>query len=268
MQADRERPKVVAILNVTPDSYYDGGSNVRAEALLKHAERALMHGADILEIGGESTGPDSVDVSLEEELHRVIPALSAIRSHFGVTSISVDTWKSAVASAALDAGACMINDITAGRGDASMLSVIAASDCQYVLMFSKDETPRTTKQMVSYDDVISTIHTFLQQRMDQAERAGIDRHRLIVDPGLGHFVSSDPRYSFEIIRRLRDFADLAPLFISPSRKSFLAGPKNLPARDRLPATLAVTALALENGARFIRTHDPQETRAVVDALFS
>jgi dihydropteroate synthase len=140
-----------------------------------------------------------------------------------------------------------------------MFSVISNAGCPIVLMFAKDETPRTTIQNVEYDDVVMHVHAFLEKRIAAALEAGIARDRLIVDPGLGHFVSSNPEYSFDILRRLREFSDLGPVLVSPSRKSFLAGPKNLPPKDRLPATLDASELATKNGASLVRTHDVLET---------
>ena len=261
-----DRAAVVAILNVTPDSYYDGGKNVALPHLLQNAKSAMEHGADILEIGGESTGPGSVHVSLQTELDRVLPVVRAIRAALPLAWISIDTTKASVAEAALNSGADMINDISAGRADPKMFSVIASMGCPYVLMFSKDPTPRTTKSDQQYDDVIATIRSFLVERISRARAAGITSGQIILDPGLGHFISSNPRYSFEILRRLRELADLGPVFISPSRKSFLAGPKNVPAKERLSATLAATAIAILHGATYIRTHDPKETREVTEVV--
>ncbi len=261
-----ERIAVVAILNATPDSYHSAGRSLDPAALARYAQKAIADGADILDIGGESTGPDSPEVTAQEELSRILPLLQLIRTRFPHTWISVDTTKAIVAQVALIAGADMVNDVSAGRADPAMFSVIARSKCPYVLMYAKDPTPRTTKADLQYDDVIATIHRFLEERLMEAMKKGIAPSQMIVDPGLGHFVSSDPKYSYEIIRRLREFSDLGPVFLSPSRKSFLAGPKNLPVEDRLPATLEATGSAVQNGARFIRTHDTRATRDVVDAV--
>jgi dihydropteroate synthase len=260
------RVGIVAILNVTPDSYVDGGKFTRPEALIEHAVRCIDDGADILEIGGESTGPDSPDVSPEEEVARVIPAVRAVRNCLPDAWIAVDTWKADVAGKALDVGADMINDITAGRGDPMMLSLIADAGCPYVMMYGKDASARTTLDSKQYTDVSRVIYDFLKARLLAAHAAGIRREQVIVDPGLGHFVSADPAYSFDILRSLRKFTDLGPVLVSPSRKSFLAGSKNLPPKDRLPATLAATAIAVMNGAGFIRTHDVKETREVAEVV--
>ncbi|TSC59553.1 MAG: dihydropteroate synthase [Candidatus Peregrinibacteria bacterium Greene0416_62] len=283
MQSDLQ---IVGILNVTPDSYYDGGMWNAVGAALKRAKEMLKEGADWIEIGGESTGPKSKDVSLEQELARVIPVIDAIHKKFPEAKLSVDTYKSAIAREAIAAGVTMVNDVTAGRGDAEMFGTIAQSQIAHsnisgqanrksqipllVLMYSKDSTPRTTIAETQYKDVVATIRAFLKARRDAAIAAGIPADRIILDPGLGHFVSSIPKYSYEILARLSEFKDLdCPLFISPSRKSFLAGSENLPVSERLPATIAASMIAALNGARYIRTHDVADIRracAVIEQL--
>ncbi len=263
---DCSEPHIVGILNVTPDSYVDGGQYITEEKALKRARECYEEGAMIVEVGGESTGPNSQDITEEEELERVLPVVRSIRRAFPDRWISVDTWKASIAEAALEAGADMINDITAGRGNPRMFELIAKHGCPYALMYSKDSSARTTKQEKEYTDVLGTIHTFLEERIALAKRAGISSSQIIIDPGLGHFVSSIPSYSFHILEHLEYFKDLAPIFISPSRKSFLAGPENLPVDKRLPATLVATQTALQHGASFIRTHDVLATKQVIDAV--
>lgn len=257
--------QIVGILNVTPDSYVDGGQYTSLTAALARAKEVIEQGGSIIEVGGESTGPGSLDVSVAEESARVIPVVEAIHNAMPNVQISVDTWKASIADAALQAGASMINDVTAGRGDADMFDVISRHGCSYIMMYAKDATARTTKEMREYDDVIATVSSFLQHRIDAAVARGIDRSRIIIDPGLGHFISADPAYSFEILRRLHEFTAIAPVLVSPSRKSFLAGDPPLPVSKRLPATLAATTTAVLNGASFIRTHDVEETKQVCDA---
>jgi len=185
--------QIVGILNVTPDSYFDGGKHADVAAAVERAGRMLAEGADIIEIGGESTGPGSKDVSLEEELSRVIPVIDGLRARFPSARLSVDTVKSIVAAEALRAGASLVNDVSAGRFDQKMYSVISPSAGALVLMYSKDSSPRTTIENRQYDDFVGTVKAFLRERMLAAELAGIDRARIVLDPGLGHFVSSDPR---------------------------------------------------------------------------
>lgn len=256
---------IIGILNVTPDSYFDGGKFNTIDAAVTRANEMIAQGADVIEIGGESTGPGSKDVTVDDETQRVMPTLDAIRASLPDAKLAIDTYKADIADEALKRGAMMINDVTAGRGDEKMFSVIAKHECQYVMMFSKD-IARTKVEAVQYDDVIRTIRDFLSKRMDAANTAGIAQEKIVIDPGLGHFVSSDPKYSWEILRKLERFADMAPVYVSPSRKSFTAGPNNLPTTERLAGTLAATAIAIEHGARFIRTHDVAETRKVIDVL--
>mgnify|MGYP001578910724 CR=1 FL=1 len=252
---------IVGILNVTPDSYHDGGKFVHIDSALKRALELAEEGADIIEIGGESTGPKSKDVSVDEELARVLPVIRAIRSALPDQSLSVDTYKSEIAKAVLAEGVGMINDVTAGRSDSKIFTTVADAGAKLVLMFAKDPMPRTTIAETQYDDVIRTIKTFLKDRKKAAMNAGVHEASIILDPGLGHFVSSDPQYSFEILQRLSEFLDLgSPLFLSPSRKSFLAGAENLTTADRLPGTIAASVIAMLNGARYIRTHDVAEVR--------
>ena len=253
--------EIVGILNTTPDSYFDGGKYNVKDAAIKRAGEMLKEGADIIEVGGESTGPGSNDVSEGEELKRVIPIVEALKEAYPHARLSVDTYKSSVAKAAVHLGVEMINDVTAGRSDAEIFNVLAASEAKIVLMFAKDETPRTTIQVVEYDDIVGTIMEFLKERKHIAINAGIAEDRIILDPGLGHFVSSIPKYSFQILAQLKRFTELkCSLFVSPSRKSFLAGSENLAVSDRLPGTIAASVLAVTNGARYIRTHDVLEVR--------
>ncbi len=258
------RTGIVGVMNTTPDSYIPGSRAETSDAILTLAEKYIHDGADILEIGGESTGSASSDVSVGDELARVVPAVTLLRKKFPDVWISVDTYKADVAREALAAGADMINDITAGRGDERMFGVIADAGCPVVLMYAKDDSPRTTIQDIRYDDVIKTIKEFLAVRMAAARKFGIDQ--ILLDPGLGHFISSDPAYSWEILMRLSELTSLGPVLVSPSRKSFLAGTSALPASERLPATIAANCIASLNGAALIRTHNVHETRQALDAI--
>lgn len=253
--------QIVGILNVTPDSYHDGGKYASVERALACAEEMLKQGADIIEIGGESTGPNSKEVTEEEEMDRVLPVIQAIRKAHPQAKLSVDTYRSGIARAALQEGVMMVNDVTAGRRDPQMFRVLKDSQALMVLMYAKDPTPRTTIESKQYEDVVGTIKKFLAERKERAIQEGIAAGRIILDPGLGHFVSSGPKYSFEILARLEEFLDLGcPLFVSPSRKSFLAGSENLKTIDRLPGTIVASALAVLNGAQYIRTHDVLEVK--------
>lgn len=257
-----EKPfQIVGVLNVTPDSYFDGGKFTSIDVAVERAGQMLHDGADFLEIGGESTGPNSKEVSSEEEAGRVMPVLRAIQESFPEAKLSIDTYKSSVAVEALKLGVTMINDVTAGRSDPAIFDVVRDAGALLVLMYAKDPLPRTTIRGQQYDDVVATVKTFLQQRTEAAMQAGIPRGRLIVDPGMGHFVSSNSRYSFEILAGLEEIAALGfPVFVSPSRKSFLAGPENLKTADRLPGTIAASVIAFLRGATYIRTHDVLEVK--------
>lgn len=246
----------MGILNVTPDSFSDGG-RFESEDLVGVAKQMVKDGASILDIGGESTGPGSQDVSLEEELSRVLPAVEAIRSALPDVQISVDTWKSEVAEAALEAGADMINDITAGRGDERIFDVAARHEAPIILMYSKDDGPRTTKEEVHYDDVMKTVKDFLRERIALARAKGVQE--IIVDPGMGAFISMIPDYSYELIDRIEELDELdCPVLVGASRKSFLGD-------DRVGGTIATTVW-LNGRVDFLRVHDVFENATIVESL--
>ncbi|HLD07637.1 MAG TPA: dihydropteroate synthase [Candidatus Peribacterales bacterium] len=274
MTPSKNSVAVMGILNVTPDSFYDGGKYDAVDRAFKRAEEIIEEGAEIVDIGGESTGPGSENVSMEEELKRVIPVIRAIsdpsRRGRAATDkqlaviISVDTYKANVAEAALDAGASIINDVTAGRGDPAMLSLVAERECDYIMMRSKNDSARTTIEEVLYEDVLKTIHEFFEERINSALSAGMNRDQLMLDPGLGHFVSSDPTYSWHILENLEFLSDFGcRVLVSPSRKSFTAEYPGQLAAERLPLTLKATEIALKHGASIIRAHDVAETKEVV-----
>ncbi len=239
----------VGILNLTPDSFSDGGrfkGMGGVEDVAAVAQQMVKDGASVLDIGGESTGPGSVDVSEEEELKRVIPAIRAIRAALPAVTISVDTWKSEVARQALQAGANIVNDVTAGRGDPLMFSVVAEAGVPIVLMYSKQNSPRTDREQVQYKDVMETVKSFLKERIMVARAAGVKE--IIVDPGMGAFVSGDPKYSYEIIDRIEELQELGcSIWVGTSRKGFLG-------EDKLGMTLWTT-LELRGKVDYLRVHD-------------
>ena len=242
----------IGVLNITPDSFSDGGrfaGQGGTENVIETAQQMMLDGANILDMGGESTGPGSKDVSLEEELGRVIPAVKAVRAALPDVPISIDTWKSEVAEAALQAGATMVNDITAGRGDPRIFEVVARHRVPMVLMYSKQNSPRTDRELVQYEDVMQTVLAFLRERIAVARAAGVQD--IIVDPGMGAFVSGDPAYSFEIIERIEELRELGcPILVGTSRKGFLG-------EDRLGMTLWTT-LQLQGRVDYLRVHDVLE----------
>lgn len=269
------RPKIMGILNVTPDSFstsFDGGAlfvggKIDPKLVMKKVEAMIDEGADYIDIGGESTGPGSVDVSPKEELARVKPVLDLLKKNkiYKKVKVSVDTYHSTVASAALESGMTMINDVTALRGDPKMASVLAKSKCEIVMMYSKDATARTTREKLSYDDVVKTVISFLEERINFAVAKGISRDRLVLDPGMGAFVSGEPKYSFEILRRLKELQIFGlPILVGTSRKSFLGGKLD----ERGESTLASSCVAYINGASFLRVHDVGAARRGLDAIWS
>ncbi len=239
----------MGILNLTPDSFSDGGRFEGlggVESVVEVAKQMVKDGALYLDIGGESTGPGSKDVTLEEELARVIPAIRAVRAALPNVRISVDTWKSEVARQAIEAGANMVNDVTAGRGDAAMFSVLEAGGVPMVLMYSKQNSPRTDREMVEYEDVMKTVKDFLRERVAAARAAGVKE--VFVDPGMGAFVSGESKYSFEIIERIEELRELGcPILVGTSRKGFLGD-------DKLGMTLWST-LQLRGKVDILRVHD-------------
>ncbi|MEO5657137.1 MAG: dihydropteroate synthase [Nitrospiria bacterium] len=263
--------QIMGILNVTPDSFWERSRAATVDAALDVARAMELAGADWIDVGGESTGPDSSDVSLEEEVRRVLPVVTALVAHCTVP-VSVDTTKAEVARRALLAGARMINDVSALRGDEDMAGVMALSGVPVVLMYAKDPTPRTSRRDVIYDDVLDTIGEFLRERIAYALDKGIPRNRILIDPGMGWFVGADPKYSYEILHGLERVRSLGyPVVIGPSRKSFLgSGGDRAPrlAADRLMPTAAAVAMAAWLGADIIRVHDVEAMVQVVDTIES
>ena len=260
------RPLVMGVLNVTPDSFSDGGKFLDPKKAVKRALTMIEEGADIIDIGGESSGPDSKNVSLKEELARVIPVVRMLRAQTEAW-VSVDTYKAEVARSAIEAGANMINDVTAFRGDKQMASVIAAAGVPVVIMYSKDPSARTTRKVVEYKNVIQVVQKFLKERVAVGMKAGILKGQFILDPGMGAFVSGEPKYSLQILKKLEKFGDLGmPILVGASRKGFIGQVLGVGLDERLEGGLAAHALAILHGAAIIRTHDVKETRRVVDMV--
>ncbi len=266
-------PRIMGILNVTPDSFSDGGDldgsegGVLVEAVVQRAQKMILEGADILDIGGEATGPGSKDVSLEEELSRVIPVIKAVRAELPEVWISGDTWKAEVARQAIVAGADMVNDVTALRGDEEMANVVLENEVPICLMYSKDGNARTTTDSIEYDDVMVTIKDFLRERVEMAQQKGIPQ--IILDPGMGVFVSMNPDYSYEVLEKLRELEELGfPILVGTSRKSFLTARfgEKVP-KERLEGSVMTTLQAALNGAHILRVHDVKETREMINGNF-
>ncbi|MCX6093527.1 MAG: dihydropteroate synthase [Candidatus Bipolaricaulota bacterium] len=257
----RDRVLVVGILNATPDSFFERS---RFPSALEAVERALemeAEGADVIDVGGESSQPGSEPVPADVEAARVVPIIEGIRKRSDVL-ISVDTVKSAVAGEALGAGATIVNDISALRFDTAMAGIAAAGDA-YVVLMHMQGTPTTMQKRPEYKDVVDEVHEFLAERIRAAESAGIPRERVIVDPGIG-FGKRLP-HNLELLRNVERFTDLGPpVLIGASRKSFLGEILGLPAEERLEGTLAVHAVAVAHGADLIRVHDVKEGRRAAD----
>ncbi|MFB6294013.1 MAG: dihydropteroate synthase, partial [Halonotius sp.] len=251
---------VMGILNVTPDSFYDGGEFFDDEAAIEQAETLRDAGADIIDVGGESTRPGAEPVPVADEIDRVVPVIDAI-ADLDVW-LSVDTRKPAVAEAALDAGADIINDVT-GLDDSAMRELAAEREVPVIVMHSID-APVVPDKTVDYDDVVADVIDVLNERLLLAEKAGIPRERIIVDPGIGFGKTSTE--SFELLDRLGEFDALGcPLLVGHSRKSMFSDIDSEP-DDRLDATVAATALAAERGADIIRVHDVDANRSAVDVV--
>ena len=244
----------MGVVNVTPDSFSDGGRFEDAEAAIAHAYRLVEEGADVLDVGGESTRPGAAPVPEEEELRRILPVVRQLRD----VPVSVDTRKPGVMRAALDFGASMINDIEALAAPGA-LQAVAKSDCALCLMHMKGQ-PGTMQQDPHYDDVVGEVKIFLEERVRAAATAGIGADRLLVDPGFGFGKTKD--HNLELLRRLREISDL-PILAGLSRKSTLGAITGRAAGDRLAGSLAMALLALQGGATMLRVHDVKETRDVI-----
>jgi dihydropteroate synthase len=246
----------MGVVNITPDSFSDGGRFLDRDAAIAHGRRLASEGADIVDLGGESTRPGAALVSEAEELKRVIPVLEKLSD----LCVSVDTRRPAVMEAALDAGASMINDVQALQAPGA-LEALHESQCAVCLMHMKGE-PATMQRDPHYDDVVGEVKEFLRQRIAAAAAAGIARERLVVDPGFGF--GKTAAHNLTLLGRLSEFADLAvPLLAGLSRKSTIGKLTGRAADERLAGSLAMALIALQGGATILRVHDVKETRDVV-----
>ena len=246
------RAWLMGVLNVTPDSFSDGGLYAEPGRAVDRGLALVAEGADIVDVGGESTRPGSLPVPEAEELRRVVPVVEALRKQTPAL-ISVDTTKSAVARAALEAGADIVNDTSALRFDPAMAGVVARSGAAVVLMHMKG-TPLTMQDAPAYDDIVGEIAAFLDDRIRVAEAAGIPRGRVVVDPGIGFGKSF--AHNLELLRRQADFHALGrPLLVGFSRKAFLGRILDRPPDERLEGTIAAAVLSVERGAHILRVHD-------------
>jgi dihydropteroate synthase len=260
-----QRPLIMGILNVTPDSFYDGGCHAGVEAAVAHGLRLVEDGADILDIGAESTRPGAAPVSASEELARVVPVVTELARRVTVP-ISVDTTKAAVARKAIEAGASIINDVSALRFDPEMPDVIAQSGAAVVLMHMQG-TPQTMQVAPRYTDVVKEVEEFFRERMDAAVQAGIPESRIILDPGIGF--GKLLVHNLEILAHVSSFHRFKrPLLVGVSRKGFIGHLLNRPVREREWGTAAAVALAVDRGVRMVRVHDVAWMKDVVTVAFA
>ncbi len=251
-----DKPLVMGVVNITPDSFSDGGRFFDEEAAVSHARRLAAEGADIIDIGGESTRPGAAPVPEEEELERILPVLEKISD----LCVSVDTRRAAVMKAALAAGASMINDVQA-LGAPGAREAVAASDCAVCLMHMKG-APATMQREPRYDDVVAEVKGFLNQAVARATAAGIDAARIAVDPGFGFGKTAG--HNLEILRKLAEFRSLGvPIVAGLSRKSTIGKLTGRPVDERLAGSLAMALLALQGGAKILRVHEVKETKDVI-----
>ena len=259
-------PLVMGILNVTPDSFHDGGRFVDPARALARADAMVAAGADWIDVGGESTRPGAPPVGADQERDRVVPVIQALRQAHPGISISVDTTKASVAHAALEAGASAVNDVSA-LADPELADVVAAAGCDLMLMHMQG-TPRTMQHAPRYDDVVAEVCDFLLARVAQAVAAGIDRERVWIDPGIGF--GKTVTHNLVLLRSLPVLvATGLPVLLGASRKSFIGQVLGLPATgDRLEGSLAVAALAAAAGVAMLRVHDVQATRRAAHMAFA
>ena len=257
-QLDLSKPRVMGIVNVTPDSFSDGGKFNTTEKAIEHALQLVEEGADILDIGGESTRPGATPVPLDEELKRVIPVIGGLRG-VGVP-LSIDTYKPQVMQAAITAGVDIVNDVCALR-ESQALEIVAASQVGVCLMHMQDR-PQTMQADPQYDDVVSEVSHFLKARLDAAEQAGIERSRIVLDPGFGF--GKRTAHNLTLLNHLNDIQALGlPLLIGISRKSVLGQVVGSSVDERIHASIAASVVSVMKGANIVRVHDVKPT---IDAL--
>ena len=255
-----DRPLVMGIVNVTPDSFFDGGRFYDAHEAVDHAVRLVEEGADLLDIGAESTRPGALPIDELEERRRLLPVVTAVAKAVAVP-ISVDTSKAAVARAAIDAGAVIVNDVTGLRGDPSMAELVAETEAGLVLMHMQG-TPETMQQAPQYDDVVGEVAQFLAEQARVAMTHGVSRDSIVLDPGIGF--GKTLAQNIDLLAHLHALASLGfPLLVGPSRKGFIGHLTHRSVEDRAWGTASVVALAVQQGAKIVRVHDVEPMKDVV-----
>lgn len=256
----------MGVLNVTPDSFSDGGQFFTVDYALARANQLVEEGADIVDIGGESTRPGSDSVKADEELNRVLPVIEQLARELSVP-ISIDTYKSSVAKACLEQGAGMINDISGLRYENGKMLEVAATHQVPVCIVHMKGLPKTMQQEPQYDDLVSEIKDFFSERIEAANSAGIKDENIILDPGIGFGKTME--HNLTVLQRLDEFTHLGfPLLIGTSRKSFIGKINDLPVEQRLEGTIASNVLAVLNGAKIVRVHDVREHKCALDIIDS
>lgn len=261
-----KRPHVMGVVNVTPDSFSDGGDYLEADAAVDRAIRMVEEGADILDLGGESSRPGAEPIPEEEELQRILPVLERLVRRVGVP-LSVDTYRSGVARRAVEAGASLINDISGLSFDPALAGVAAEGEVPLVLMHMRG-TPKTMQTDTRYDDLVGEVHRSLRHSVERAEAAGVARERIVVDPGIGFGKSAEG--NLVLLKRLGELRSLGcPILVGASRKTFIGRILDIPQpKDRLEGSLAAAVIAVWNGAHIVRAHDVKETRRAVDLAWA
>ena len=257
---DLSRPVVMGILNVTPDSFFDGGRYTDEVSILKQAEKMYAEGAAILDVGGASSRPGAAEVSEKEELERVIPVIEAIKSHFSETIISIDTWRAGVAKTAVEAGASMVNDISGGQFDAKMFETVAGLGVPYILMHIKG-TPDTMQQNPHYEDVVTEVLDFFIEKIEKLRTMGVKD--IVLDPGFGF--GKTVEHNFQLLKNLHVFGNVTglPVLAGISRKSMICKVLKVNPEHALNGTTALHVVALQQGAKILRAHDVREAVEVI-----
>ena len=255
-----DRPLVMGVVNVTPDSFFDGGKYATTDAVVRHALQLTEEGADLLDIGGESTRPGSDSIEAGEELRRLLPVVTAVAKAVTVP-LSVDTMKSTVARAALEAGAVIINDVTALQADAAMADLVAATGAGVVLMHMRG-MPKTMQEAPSYDDVVGEVTEFFRERVKFCRERGIGQDQIVLDPGIGF--GKLLVHNLTLLGQLESFAQFGrPILVGVSMKAFIGQVLGRPLEERSWGTAAAIALAVSRGAGILRVHDVRGMKEVV-----
>lgn len=252
----------MGIVNITPDSFYDGGKSVSESAILNQVEKMLTDGATFIDVGGYSSRPNAEDISVEEEINRAIPAIDLILTHFPDTLISIDTFRSEVARAAVEHGAAIVNDISGGDLDSEMIPTVANLQVPYILMHMRG-TPKTMTQLTDYDNITTEIIYDLSDKIYKARAVGIND--IIVDPGFGF--AKTPQQSFELLKNLNLFKSLeVPILSGMSRKSFIYKTLGISPQEALNGTTAMNTVAILNGSAILRVHDVKEAMECIKLI--